>query len=256
VWKGQVNPFFFGDTGSALYGVHHPPRGSTQRSSGIVLCYPFAQEYMRAHRAFRQLSLLLSGEGFHTLRFDYSGTGDSSGDPLELSLENWDRDLGVAIEELMDTAAVESIWVVGLRIGGALALRAASRPEVRGVVLWDPIITGSGQLEEAATERGANGQPTLAVGGIPIVSRFRDDLGKLDLMTLAVPAKLDCLIAVSEDVEKYQRLRDRLTRDGVNVSYVCVPSDGRWSMYDNWGSALIPQALIRAIVDYLKRAVR
>ena len=43
-----MNPFFFGDTGSALYGVHHPPRGSKARSSGVVLCYPFAQEYMRA----------------------------------------------------------------------------------------------------------------------------------------------------------------------------------------------------------------
>jgi pimeloyl-ACP methyl ester carboxylesterase len=250
-----VNPFYFGDTGAALYGVHHPPKSSTPRSSGVVLCYPFAQEYMRAHRAFRQLSLLLSARGFHTLRFDYTGTGDSSGEPQDISLDAWGRDLDVAVEELMDTAAVDSVWIVGLRLGGAVALRAAENANVRGVVLWDPVIDGNTLLVEAAEEPGPTGAPTLVLGGVPIVPRFRAEVAALDLMTAPLPKNARYLLAVSEDTAAYQALRDRLMRDGADVSYTCVPSDGRWSMYDNWGSALIPQALIRAIVDYLNEAV-
>ena len=239
-----------------LRGVHHPARGAMERSSGVVLCYPFAQEYMRAHRAFRQMSLLLSGEGFHTFRFDYSGTGDSSGEPQDMSLENWERVLGLAIDELMDTAGLESVWLVGLRLGAALALNGAQRPQVHGVVLWDPIINGQAQLDDAATEPGINGEPTLSVGGVPILNGFRQDLTGIDLMSTPVRPRLGCLIAVSEDLPRYQRLRDRLSRDGAELAYRCVPSDGRWSVYDNWGSALIPQALIRAIVTYLKEAVK
>lgn len=247
-----MNPFYFVESARPLYGVHHPPRGSTARSAGVVLCYPFAQEYMRAHRAFRQLSMLLSAEGFHVIRFDYSGTGDSSGDARDVSLASWDEDVQTAIEELMDTAAVESVWLVGLRLGGALALRAAARPEVRGVVLWDPVVRGQAQLDDAHPTLEAGSGDVLELGGMPVVARLRDEFRSLDLMTTVVPPNLEGLVAVSEDVVTYQQLRDRLSGPGADVSYQCIPSDGRWSEFDNWGSALIPQALIRAIVDYLK----
>ena len=239
-----------------LYGVHHAPRGSTPRSAGVVLCYPFAQEYMRAHRAFRQLALLLSAQGFHVLRFDYTGTGDSSGEPADMSLSRWDEDLRVAVEELMDTAAVDDVWVVGLRLGGALAARAASHPSVGGVVLWDPIVSGAEQLEEATSGSRHGAVATLVVGGVPIAPALVADLRSLDLLRNGVTGRTRGLLAVSAETPRWGALRDRLARDGSGMSYRCVPSDGRWSYFDNWGSALIPQELIRAIVDYLKGAVR
>ena len=248
-----MNPFFFGASDRPLYGVHHPPKASTARSSGVVLCYPFAQEYMRAHRAFRQLSLLLSTQGFHTLRFDYTGTGDSSGDPADIALPRWDEDLDVAIEELIDTAAVDSVWVVGLRLGGSMALRTASRAAVKGVVLWDPIVSGEEVLADGTDARTTNGGSVFTIGGIPISTALRAELRSLDLLQAKVPDHLRCMLAVSADLPKYQRLRDRLAQQGAVVSYTCVPSDGRWSLFDNWGSALIPQELIRAIVDYLTK---
>ena len=250
-----MNPFFFGETAHALYGVHHPPRGATGRPAGVVLCYPFAQEYMRAHRAFRQLSLMLSAEGFHVLRFDYTGTGDSAGEPSDMGLARWDEDLGMAIEELIDTAAVESVWVVGLRLGGALALRAATRKDVSGVVLWDPVIVGTEQLEEGTSAR-VDGTMTLEVGGVPIAPQLRADLDGMDLARTPVVPGVRVLLALSADEPRFDALRDRLMRDRATVSVVCIPSDGRWSFFDNWGSALIPQELIRAIVNHLKGAVR
>ncbi len=249
-----MNPFFFGDTDRALYGVHHPPRGTTARAAGVVLCYPFAQEYMRAHRAFRQLSLMLSAEGFHVLRFDYTGTGDSAGDPTDMRLARWDEDLAQAIDELVDTASVESVWIVGLRLGAALALRAATRRDVSGVVLWDPIVAGTEILAEGTSGRG--NAAGLEVGGIPISSSFRTDLGNLNLMYSPVLPGARVLLAVSADEPQFVAFREKLERDGASVSYACMPSDGRWSFFDNWGSALIPQELIRAIVNHLKEAIR
>src|SRR5687768_16729988 len=115
-----MNPFYFGSSQRPLYGVYHPSKGRTARPVGVVLCYPLGQEYMRAHRAFRQLATLLTKNGFPVLRFDYAGTGDSAGDGSAGSVATWVEDIGAAIDELKDTAGVSRVSLVGLRAGGAL----------------------------------------------------------------------------------------------------------------------------------------
>jgi pimeloyl-ACP methyl ester carboxylesterase len=198
--------------------------------------------------------LLLSGEGFHVLRFDYSGTGDSSGGPEVMSMAQWHDDLGVAIEELSDAASVSSVWLVGLRLGASIALQSSDRSEVAGIVLWDPVIEGKSLLAEATPVRGR--ADLMELGGTPLSAAVRQDIGAVNLLRLPVRRGLKILLAVSADTPEYRELRDRLSRDGADVTYTCVPSDGRWNEFDNWGSALIPQALIRSIVGYLGQTVR
>ena len=138
-----MNCFFFGSSERSLFGVYNPPKGRMARDEGIVLCYPMGQEYMRSHRAFRQLSNLLSRAGFHVLRFDYFGTGDSMGEDEEVSTAQWKSDVGTAIEELKDNAGIERVSVAGLRLGASLAFESASRrPDVEGAARSP---TGRGQ---------------------------------------------------------------------------------------------------------------
>ncbi|MDH3592767.1 MAG: alpha/beta hydrolase, partial [Planctomycetota bacterium] len=66
-----MNPVYFGDSATRLYGIYHPAKGASVRDEGVVLCYPMGQEYMRAHRAFRMLSLMLAKRGFHVFRFAF-----------------------------------------------------------------------------------------------------------------------------------------------------------------------------------------
>ena len=109
-----MNAFFFGRSERSLFGVYHPPQGKTDRKAGIVLCCPMGQEYMRSHRAFRQLANLLSRKGYHVLRFDWFGTGDSMGGSSEFSVRSCLDDLDVAIMELRDNAELEQVSLVGL----------------------------------------------------------------------------------------------------------------------------------------------
>lgn len=116
-----MKPFYFGPPSSQLFGAYHAPFPTRERYQGIVLCFPFGQEYMRAHRAFRQLAGSLSQEGFHVLRFDYRGTGDSAGDLTEVNAANWLDDIDYAIRELRDMMGVHKIDLMGLRMGALLA---------------------------------------------------------------------------------------------------------------------------------------
>src|SRR5262245_3688452 len=95
-----MKPFFFGSSAQPLFGVYHPPAGSAPTREGVVLCGPFGREYLRAHRALRELAHRLAASGFHVLRFDYSGSGDSSGDGEDADAARWVSDIGAAVDEV------------------------------------------------------------------------------------------------------------------------------------------------------------
>lgn len=253
-----MNPLYFGTSQRPLFGVYHPPRARSVRATGIVLCYPMGQEYMRAHRAFRQLANLLSKAGFHVLRFDYSCTGDSGGDGDAADVRRWVDDLGNAIDELKDTAGVTRVSVVGLRIGGAIAaLGRAARKDLDQIVLWDPIVDGAAYVQSLLEASGPSARETadrggtIGVQGFPLSAGLRAGLEAIDLRTLSESGSARIAVVVSEDRPEYGALRDRLGERRIPVAYRCFPSAGNWGEIDRWGSALLPQAIIQGIVATL-----
>jgi pimeloyl-ACP methyl ester carboxylesterase len=252
-----VNPFYFGDPERPLYGVYHPPRGDDS-GRAVLLCYPVGAEYMRSHRAFRQLTTFLTRNGMHVLRFDYLGTGDSAGTGVDASLEQWLGDIALAIDELKESAGVDSVAVVGLRFGGTLAqAAAATRTDVSQVVLWDPVTDGSEFLDRAVDSRPddveAWGLPagTVGLGGFPLTPDFRSQLAGLRLADLRPGDGTRIDVIVSAEVPDLARIGEAWSTGEGNVRYRCVPSEGDWSKGDRFGSALIPHAIIAGVVDAL-----
>ena len=260
-----MNPIFFGRSPKSLFGVYHPPKAAQARATGIVLCYPFGQEYMRAHRAFRSMALLLTKAGFHVLRFDYYGTGDSSGETGDMSLQQWVEDAGEAADELRETAEIQRVAFVGLRLGAAVAaLAAEKRDDVDQVVLWDPAVRGTDYLAEILEERTDSvgnsrssglADGTVGVMGFPITASLRSGLEQLDLMTVGAPVGSGRLVVASHEREEYEKL-GRLPLRGAKSKYALVPSEGNWNEVDDYGGALIPVFLIQEIVAHLSQEIR
>jgi pimeloyl-ACP methyl ester carboxylesterase len=106
----------------------------------VVLCSGFASEaeVFRSHLA--NFARVLAEAGYPAIRFDYAGYGDSEGDFRIASPAGMEDDIGLAADALREKTRVDSIILVGLRLGGTLALRtAARRPDVAGVALWEPL---------------------------------------------------------------------------------------------------------------------
>jgi exosortase A-associated hydrolase 2 len=256
-----MRPLFFGDSRAPLFGVYHPPRARPGRQTGVVLCYPFGQEYMRAHRAFRQLAMLLTRAGHHVLRFDYFGTGDSAGEADAADLDRWTEDVTMAREELRDMTGCHDVSLVGLRLGAVMASRSASQAAgVRTVVLWDPVVDGAGyvrsllKLADATatvdSDRADSATPTIGVNGFPLTGRLRSELARIRLADEPPPRSTLALI-VSERRADYDGLRNRLEERAEQAAFRHIPGPSNWDEVDRFGSVLLPQDIIHGVVEAL-----
>ena len=143
-----MKPLFFGSVERHLYGIYHPPTQGGG-SHAVLLCYPGVQEYNATHWAFRRLAGMLGRAGCHVLRFDYFGTGDSSGELREGTPEIWMRDIRDAAQELLDLSGVRHLSLVGMRLGAALGTLASSEGlRMRKLILWEPVVSGRAYVRE------------------------------------------------------------------------------------------------------------
>lgn len=143
-----MTPMLFGPPSRQLFGLFHAPE--KPGTTAVLICPPFGQEEIRAHRLMRVLADRLARSGVGVLRFDYYGTGDSGGSDEDASLDGWAADLNEAHRELMRRIGdLPATWFAA-RLGASIALRAApmSFPRVRRLLLWDAVFDGRAYLAE------------------------------------------------------------------------------------------------------------
>jgi pimeloyl-ACP methyl ester carboxylesterase len=256
-----VEVFFFGSSKAQLLGVYHPALPHADRLEGVVLCYPFGQEYMRAHRAFRQLAAALSRQGYHVLRFDYRGTGDSAGDLEQVVPAQWLEDIDHAIQELRDMAGISRVGLIGLRLGGLLAGHVAcQRQDVSSLVLWDPLVSGNAYLQElseyiASSPQGnsssnfVNAQGGLHFNGFSMTQEFQAGLAALDLLQQECTGVSRILQVNSHETPDFDALKAAWQRDGYDYRLAPAPHD--WNYVDNLGGILLPLPVLNAIGEWM-----
>jgi uncharacterized protein len=148
-----MTPFHFGSRQRRLFGIYEPAQENFGKVRATLLCHPMGNEQIFAYRTMRLLAARLVQAGFHVLRFDYFGTGDSYGNTGEGDLASWCGDIATAIEELKEITGATKVNLAGLRLGANLSARvAAQRPkEISKLILWEPL--AADELAVAGFER-------------------------------------------------------------------------------------------------------
>ncbi len=139
-----MEPSFFGDEDQRLFGMMHIP-GSDIKQQAILLCPSIGHEYMRLHRGFQMLAVELARLGYHVLRFDWTGFGDSEGTPAEVSLDIWRSNVKTAAQFLRAQSGCDTITLVGARLGAPLMLDAGLE-NIDKIVMLDPVCSGADYL--------------------------------------------------------------------------------------------------------------
>ena len=262
-----MRPFYFGAADRPLFGVYSAPAARVVPRGGVAVCYPFGQEYLRSHRALRELCHQLNEQGQHTLRFDYFGCGDSSGLAEESSIDQWLTDIGYGVEELREAAGLERVTLLGLRLGGLLAAVAGGRGlPLSRLVLWDPVLSGRAYLEEIAERHRsfmqgrprprdwAEQQPPDEVLGTPLSPVLRTGIEALDLFALKHPPAPKVLLLTTQSAAAPESVRQHLQSLGAAVDHRHVDSPPLWGAQDDVDRALVPKNVIHSIGSWLAEA--
>lgn len=258
-------PVHFGTGERRLFGLYTPARAAGSGGHAVVLCHPWGQEYLRAHRSVRQLATMLSSAGFHVFQFDYYGTGDSSGEGEEGDIAGWNADIGSAIEELKDTTGVSRVVLAGLRLGGALAACVAvQQPKlVEGLVLWDPVLSGPEYLrelrrdasppssQEGVGSRGERTDEAWEVRGFPVTQRLVNDLQTLDVTRLAGVLPKRTLLVTTGGNSSLAAMKAALVAHHHPATIEEAPAPPAWLEERNLGAGAIPVTLLQRIVKWL-----
>lgn len=273
----SIQAFNFGPPERRLFGVYHPATPALIAQPGVLLCNPFGQEAVRAHRMLRVLAERLARAGHAVLRFDYHGTGDSMGEDLDGDLAGWADDVLVADQALRSRSSVSQTAWMGMRLGAAVALRAAQRaPQglVR-LVLWDAVIDGTRYLEhlrqrhvdrlvesfslmprpmptELARDRLHYRDEAI---GFALSPALRAQVGELAPREPPWPTQPAAIVALTDPDDA----------DGHDLELACQASPGRvrvvavhhgidWTTDTAESSALVPAPALMHLVQVLGRA--
>ncbi len=265
----HVIPIRFGAPGQELLGLYQLPSGDRDRRECCLLCNPFGQEAIRSHRLYRMISDRLSRSGFHVMRFDYFGTGDSSGEDNEGDLDRWIDDTLRANDEIVRrSGSAPSAWF-GLRLGASVAALASERAgrSPKRLVLWDPIVDGSAYVAELASahvaarraffelrweidsrllSRAADEAKTEVLG-YPLTSGLRAQLGALSVSSFrGIKAERVTLLRSNGGPETIG-LQQQLTGSGVEVRAQAMESNIDWAVNEMLRDSIIPPQDIRSL---------
>ena len=258
-------PIYFGKN-RRLFGLHEMPATQPGRDCGVLVCAPVGQEYVRCHRVSRQLVLRLRRKGFATLRFDYSGCGDSIGEMEQAGLDDWLADVSAAVDYLR--ARYSAVSIIGLRLGATLGLLTSLRRRgIDRLVLWQPVVDGSRFLaelqdqHEAFEERyGWSRGESMTLSGIKDATELLGfafshammrEIADLDLGSLTDLQTSRVLLLANADGADVQQLRQRLD-ETTRLDYELIPEPQLWAAdpYD----MVVPQQSIQSVVDWISGA--
>lgn len=148
-------PVTFESGGERLVGILHEPEGGA-RGVGVAFIHGWAGYRGGPHRMFVETARRLAEGGYHALRFDLRGRGDSTGGVAATDLDGMIEDARAARRYLRDEAGVGRTCWLGICSGGNVALGAASLDkEVEGVILWSvPLFVQQKRRSQEVRRRG------------------------------------------------------------------------------------------------------
>ncbi len=266
-----MTPFRFGPPQRQLFGIHHPASPGHARRTAALLCNPFGQEAVRTHRMFRVLADRLARAGVHVLRFDYHGTGDSSGDDTDGHLEAWRNDVLLAHQELHRRSMGAAITWVGARLGATIAALAARQsPDLPDhLILWEPLADGPAYLGAMAEHhRHALVQsfgvvpsvhqhtPTREAMGFELSDLLLEEFRHLTPASLAgIQARRATLIAPPHD-HGTAVFADALRAQGTPVTTVNFHHGFDWASEEALNTALVPHEAVTLLAEHIVPAAQ
>ncbi len=258
-----------------LIGYYHSPATDIEPKGGVLVVPAFAEEMNRCRSMVAIQARALAALGHGVLILDPSGTGDSADDFNNATWERWREDLRRGALWLESQGlGCHTLW--GVRLGAIMATElAALLPEVRRVLLWQPVVSGKmywtqflririaaemGQAggvktTEELRQRSARGD-VVEVSGFEVGAELAQHLDRLALLDIALPpgVHVDWFEVVADSAavmpNANAKSAESLLRRGVPVNLVTVTGPAFWALHERAVAPALVQATTRVARDW------
>ena len=255
--------------GAPLYCVHHaaaPILNPHRRYFPVVIVPPLFEERKSAYATLRRLAERLALNGHAAMRFDFRGGGESGG---AAGLRRWrhlSEDVAVVRKTLARLSGARDSVLLGLRMGGTLALLETLRVGGEAVLALAPVVSGSAQarlwkmrskIRAELTQENAGGEAArpgskddgvFDFDGYEIGRAFLDDLSQVDLLkavhALSCPGRILQLSHRTEFSAETIALQKVL---GARAKSVCLRVEPFWDKVDDVDTRPLEDAVLQAL---------
>ncbi|NOQ82665.1 MAG: alpha/beta fold hydrolase [Myxococcales bacterium] len=246
---------FVGSGGQTLSARLHLPAVEPIACAVFAHCFTCSKD----SRAATHISSALAEKGIATLRFDFTGLGESEGDFDDTTFSHNVDDIAAAVQALREAYRAPAL-LIGHSLGGTAVLAAAGQiPEVVGVATigapFEPKHVAR-LFEASLDEIESNGQADVNLGGRPFTIRksFLEDLqkhcnaeqiGKLKKALVVFHSPQDNLVSIDNAGLIFKAARHPksfVSLDGAD-HLLGRPSDSRYvaDVLAAWASRYLPE---------------
>jgi hypothetical protein len=136
--------------GAHLYTVLHKVADPVAR---VLLVGPFAAERHFSYIPWVRWARFLAARQIETLRYDYRGVGESTGDFEDISYDHWNEDVKFLAGWLKRRSPAAPLILHGLELGALLASKAFEAGEGNALLMWSPPMDANEVLRKALLRR-------------------------------------------------------------------------------------------------------
>jgi len=244
--SGDENIFFW----------HHTPE-KINKNAAIIIIGPIGPEYMSSHRSIRLLADSLSLLGFHSIRYDPIGMGNSSGKLDDPHIwKNWVESPNILADHLQKKFNINDIILIGLRSGCLVLSEAQQRFSIKSAVFWYPLISGTAfirgiQLLDSVLYENKEKSNTLEGGGYPFTQELQNDIKKINIVAQNYNSLENALVITSE-ISELNKLSDKMISSGIKTDLVNL--NGLDDMLRQVTLSKIPFQNIKYISTWLEKS--
>ncbi len=254
----QRTPLYFGHADKPLMGWLHSIKSNlsiSTQNKAVIICQPLGLDYMNAYRSMRFVADYFALAGIPAFRFDYHGTGDSSGSNLDHDrIPDWLESIQFAQKKVVELTGQKSIGLFGFRLGGTLASLASERNNFDFMILWSAIEKGSRFLREIKALQKTSSiieqapSDLLEAGGTVYWNETKTSISQISLLNIK-PKVRNILIIPRDDIPSNGNLKDCWS--GKSIDCEQIPLTGSSNMLIDAHLTKVPHKSIETLVNWV-----
>lgn len=253
-------PLYFGTKEKPLLAWLHITNSKQHSSTGVVICPPLAVEYMNSYRSLRYTADYFALAGIPALRFDYHGTGDSSGiEEDQDRLDEWLSSIHLAMDKLKELTKCDKVGLFGFRMGATLAALVAEKTPIEFLISWAALNNGKKYIREIKLIQmtgkiQSEDNSLLEAGGMGYWEQTANDISNINLKNITPLAKRILIIPRDEQTNDTELYDVWATKD-INDKDIQIEQQyhiGSTLMLVDAHLSVVPHKAIKNIIEWVQ----